>query len=215
MSLYQILCIFVKNLFLLSHFSFNPPTPSSSFSLLSPLITSQITGLGETFEGLVPSTMHRDHQDDSTQTWEEWKNLGNQHYRDKNYKDAVDCYSKALDLDASNASLFTNRAAAHIMLLDHSSSIADCDRAIAADPAFSKAYFRKASSLRSIGKLDEALACLHSGLELDNDNQGTWEHTSHFLLSFFFSFYFFFPTPPSSSSFPVSFLITFRVSSLP
>ena len=109
------------------------------------------------------------------------KNKGNEFYHAKNYKSAIESYSKALeDLDAGNSaiavavvsstyiSLLLNRAAALLMLLQYREALTDCDRAISMDGnGNSKALFRKATALKGLGRLDEAIAALDSGLILD------------------------------------------------
>eukprot|EP01035_Chromulina_nebulosa_P034542 gene34543-46354_t len=115
--------------------------------------------------------------------WEQWKNKGNEFYHAKNYKSAIEAYSKALeDLDAGNSaavqavavapstyvSLLLNRAAALLMLLQYREALVDCDRAISLDGnGNSKALFRKATALKGLGRLDEAIAALDGGLALD------------------------------------------------
>ena len=46
----------------------------------------------------------------------------------------------------------------------------DCDKALAIDKTFPKAYFRKASSMRSLGHLDGAIECLTLGLQHEPGN---------------------------------------------
>ena len=54
------------------------------------------------------------------------------------------------------------------MLLQYREAMMDCDRAISLDSnGNSKALFRKATALKGLGRLDEAIAALDSGLALD------------------------------------------------
>lgn len=53
------------------------------------------------------------------------------------------------------------------MLLQFKETVSDCDTAIALDATCSKAYFRKASALRSMGRLDAAIAAYDQGLVYD------------------------------------------------
>ncbi len=96
--------------------------------------------------------------------------MGNNYYKAKNYKQAVDSYTKAIDLDPTNALLFTNRAAAALMLSQFKEAIHDCDQAITLDQTCSKAYFRKATALKGLGKVDLALEALTTGLHHDPTN---------------------------------------------
>lgn len=106
------------------------------------------------------------------------KNKGNDFYHSKNYKAAVEAYTKALEDIDSNASailntvptavsLLLNRAAALLMLLQYREALSDCDRAISLDTVNSKAQFRKATALKGLGRLEEAIRALDIGLSLD------------------------------------------------
>lgn len=48
--------------------------------------------------------------------------------------------------------------------------ISDCDKAIQLDRTCSKAYLRKASALKSLGRLDEAFVVLNAGFDSDPNN---------------------------------------------
>jgi tetratricopeptide (TPR) repeat protein len=101
------------------------------------------------------------------ETGEFWKNKGNDLYRAKDYKAAADAYGKAIGIDPTNASLYTNRAAAYLMATMLPQALSDCEKAISIDPTNSKAVFRKASCLKAMGRLDPAIAALMEGLTLD------------------------------------------------
>ena len=49
---------------------------------------------------------------------DEWKIAGNDYYKEKNYRAAIDAYSQAISLEPDNTNFYTNRAAAHIMILN-------------------------------------------------------------------------------------------------
>jgi tetratricopeptide (TPR) repeat protein len=88
---------------------------------------------------------------------------GNDFYKNKNYQSAIASYTKAIELDEKNAALLTNRAAAALMLLQYKEALHDCDAALALEKDNSKAYFRKATALKGLGKLNEAIAALNKG----------------------------------------------------
>jgi DnaJ homolog subfamily C member 7 len=46
----------------------------------------------------------------------------------------------------------------------------DCDTAISFDSTNSKSYFRKVTALKGLGRLDEAITCMQTGLTLDPTN---------------------------------------------
>ena len=95
------------------------------------------------------------------------KNRGNDFYKNKSYREAVTAYSKAIEMEPANASYLTNRAAASLMLLQYKETLQDCDAAISIDSCNSKAYFRKVTALKGLGRLQDAIAALTAGLVHD------------------------------------------------
>jgi hypothetical protein len=60
----------------------------------------------------------------------------------KSYDQAIESYTRAIALDASNPVYYSNRAAAYASKGDHSSAVLDAEQAIEVDPSFVKAYSR-------------------------------------------------------------------------
>lgn len=56
------------------------------------------------------------------------------------------------------------------MVLQYKQAADDCELAIRYDNTNSKAYFRRATALKGLGKLDEAIAAISSGLEIEPTN---------------------------------------------
>ena len=50
---------------------------------------------------------------------ENFKTDGNEKYKQKKYKEAIESYSKAIDLEPDNVSFYLNRAAAQLMVLSY------------------------------------------------------------------------------------------------
>lgn len=95
------------------------------------------------------------------------KELGNKAYINKNYEEAVELYSKAIEIDPKDPVFYSNRATSLFELEKFDDCILDCDKCIELNPQFVKAYFRKALALRE--KLDDvqAVAVLEKGLEFE------------------------------------------------
>ncbi len=98
------------------------------------------------------------------------KAKGNEFYKIKNYKEAIEAYSRAIALDPTNALLYTNRAAASLMTLQYKEAVQDSDQAIALDANCAKAFFRKATALKGLGNIDGAIDALTAGLTSDPTN---------------------------------------------
>nr|XP_033812067.1 small glutamine-rich tetratricopeptide repeat-containing protein alpha isoform X1 [Geotrypetes seraphini]XP_033812068.1 small glutamine-rich tetratricopeptide repeat-containing protein alpha isoform X1 [Geotrypetes seraphini]XP_033812069.1 small glutamine-rich tetratricopeptide repeat-containing protein alpha isoform X1 [Geotrypetes seraphini]XP_033812070.1 small glutamine-rich tetratricopeptide repeat-containing protein alpha isoform X1 [Geotrypetes seraphini] len=102
---------------------------------------------------------------------ERLKTEGNEQMKLENYETAVTFYTKALDLNPTNAVYFCNRAAAYSKLGNYAGAVQDCERAIEIDPNYSKAYGRMGLALSSLNKHREAVVYYQKALTLDPDNE--------------------------------------------
>ncbi|KAI3402545.2 PPT1 [Candida oxycetoniae] len=84
------------------------------------------------------------------------KDQGNQYLKENKYEEAIESYTKAIELDSENAIFYSNRAQAHIKMESFGSAIQDCDAAISLDPNFMKAYYRKGVAQMAILKTKQA-----------------------------------------------------------
>eukprot|EP00352_Strombidinopsis_acuminata_P005028 CAMPEP_0176355120 /NCGR_PEP_ID=MMETSP0126-20121128/13066_1 /TAXON_ID=141414 ORGANISM="Strombidinopsis acuminatum, Strain SPMC142" /NCGR_SAMPLE_ID=MMETSP0126 /ASSEMBLY_ACC=CAM_ASM_000229 /LENGTH=78 /DNA_ID=CAMNT_0017707631 /DNA_START=67 /DNA_END=303 /DNA_ORIENTATION=+ len=66
------------------------------------------------------------------------KNEGNVEFKKGNYRDAIQHYSEAIDIEPS-APILSNRAASYIALKEYTKAIDDAKRAIHMDEKFAKA----------------------------------------------------------------------------
>jgi len=101
---------------------------------------------------------------------ERLKTEGNNLMRTEKFVDALEMYSKAIELDGSNPVFYCNRAAAHSKMNNHHLAIEDCQRAIDMDPSYSKAYGRMGLAHSSLEKHKEAVENFKKALELEPDN---------------------------------------------
>ncbi|XP_057598399.1 small glutamine-rich tetratricopeptide repeat-containing protein beta isoform X2 [Hippopotamus amphibius kiboko] len=120
------------------------------------------------------------------------KDEGNNHMKEENYAAAVDCYTQAIELDSNNAVYYCNRAAAQSKLGHYTDAIKDCEKAIAIDSKYSKAYGRMGTvevvtkqngenpdlqdlgvrrlALTAMNKFEEAVTSYQKALALDPEN---------------------------------------------
>jgi len=70
------------------------------------------------------------------------KNEGNELMKKSLIKEALESYTKAIEIDGTNPIYYCNRAAAYSKLDDHLAALEDCKVAIKYDPNYSKAYCR-------------------------------------------------------------------------
>ncbi|XP_030075000.1 small glutamine-rich tetratricopeptide repeat-containing protein alpha isoform X2 [Microcaecilia unicolor] len=109
--------------------------------------------------------------DSDTAEAERLKTEGNEQMKLENYEGAVSFYTKALDLNPTNAVYFCNRAAAYSKLGNYAGAVRDCEQAIGIDPNYSKAYGRMGLALSSLNKHREAVVYYQKALALDPDNE--------------------------------------------
>lgn len=96
---------------------------------------------------------------------EEFKAQGNQAAKEGRLADAIDCYTKAINIDGSNHVYYSNRANIYHQLEDYDAAIADAEKCIELKPSFGKGFLRKADALAATGKREEAMEVLRDGIE--------------------------------------------------
>jgi tetratricopeptide (TPR) repeat protein len=110
---------------------------------------------------------------------ENFKNQGNEWFKEGKYKDAAHYYGKAIEAQPNNIQLlsilYSNRAAAHLELGKNLNSyplenyrmaMNDSQQAIAMDSKNKKAFFRAAKSAFGLKDVQECLRFCHDGLEV-------------------------------------------------
>ena len=104
------------------------------------------------------------------ETAKDWKDKGNGLVKEKKYKEALDCYTKAIEIDPNDPILYSNRSAMHLNLSEFDEAITDAEKAISLKPDYAKAYLRKGKALEGQQRLQEALDTYKLGLEKDKTN---------------------------------------------
>jgi len=97
---------------------------------------------------------------------------GNEFMKKEMVAEAIECYSRAIDLDRNNAVYYCNRAAAYNKLSKFYKAVDDCNIAIEIDPQYSKAYNRRGVAQISLNKFREARDSFAKALELEPMNEG-------------------------------------------
>lgn len=105
-----------------------------------------------------------------------FKENGNESFRAKEYKDAIQYYTKALQLKCGRDDIdeicHVNRAACNLELQNYGKVLADCSKALKINPRNLKALYRSARACIAVDRLDEAQDVLERGLLLDPENVG-------------------------------------------
>lgn len=77
--------------------------------------------------------------------------------KSKDYKDAIDCYSKSIALFPDDPATYSNKALAHLYLKEFARVIEDADKAIKMKPDYIKAYHRRGKAYVAVNKIDLAI----------------------------------------------------------
>lgn len=102
---------------------------------------------------------------------ENYKNQGNESYKSANYREAIDFYTKAINLCPNNAAYYGNRAAAYIMIYKYKEAIEDSKKSTSIDENFVKGYSREGKSHLILGDFKSALRCFQKIKQLEPDNK--------------------------------------------
>jgi DnaJ family protein C protein 7 len=157
MSIFRYFFPFCSSQFSLTHTHPLHPSPSSHPSMSEPMDT-------ETEVDTTPASPTPEEQAVT------FKAEGNERYKAKDYKGAIALYTKAIQLDSSNPAYYGNRAASHLMVMNYKEANTDCDTILSLEPTNSKAFSRKVTALKGLGKYDEALEVINKGLVFDPNN---------------------------------------------
>jgi len=103
------------------------------------------------------------------------KEKGNELFKAREYRSAIEAYGLSLALDPSSAATRCNRAAAYMKLKRWHDAIADCDAAIKSDGAYFKAYARRAAAALETGADDDARRALDDLAAADAIEPGSKE----------------------------------------
>lgn len=99
--------------------------------------------------------------------YERFKDEGNKKFKNKDYKGALESYTKALASNGDGLLAYSNRAMCHLNLGQYYEAKLDCDKSISLDSTFTKAYYRRATANRELYRLREAIDDLEKVIELD------------------------------------------------
>lgn len=95
------------------------------------------------------------------QKLERTKEEGNASFKAGRYQEAIETYTKALEIDPSNrntnSKILQNRALCQTRLKNWKPAIQDCEKALELDPAYTKARKTKAKALGESGNWEEAV----------------------------------------------------------
>ncbi|XP_045143170.1 RNA polymerase II-associated protein 3 [Echinops telfairi] len=99
------------------------------------------------------------------------KDLGNAFFKEGKYESAIECYTRGMAADGTNALLPANRAMAYLKIQKYEDAEKDCTQAILLDGSYSKAFARRGTARTFLGKLNEAKQDFETVLLLEPGNK--------------------------------------------
>ncbi|NXR90139.1 RPAP3 protein, partial [Hypocryptadius cinnamomeus] len=99
------------------------------------------------------------------------KDLGNGYFKEGKYEAAIECYTRGIAADGTNALLPANRAMAYLKVEKYKEAEDDCTQALLLDASYSKAFARRGAARVALGKLKEAIQDFEAVLKLEPGNK--------------------------------------------
>ncbi|XP_028097548.1 RNA polymerase II-associated protein 3-like isoform X10 [Camellia sinensis] len=98
------------------------------------------------------------------------KELGNEFFKQKKFKEAIDCYSRGIALSPT-AVAYANRGMAYLKIRRFQEAEDDCTEALNLDDRYIKAYSRRSTARKELGKLKESMEDAEFAMRLEPLNQ--------------------------------------------
>lgn len=95
--------------------------------------------------------------DSATVKANEFKEMANAFFKEQKYHEAIEYYTKAIDLDPQNAIFYGNRSFAYLKTESFGVALTDASKAVELQKSYTKAYYRRATAYMALGKFKLAL----------------------------------------------------------
>jgi tetratricopeptide (TPR) repeat protein len=112
----------------------------------------------------------KDMKNVNTESDETFKNQGNNFFRSGHYKEALEMYEQASQINPTVPAYFCNAAACWEKLGNYEKMAEAARKSIKADGNVAKGYFRLATAQRNLNQLGECVKTLENGLGIDPSN---------------------------------------------
>ncbi|KAK7756879.1 Hsp90 cochaperone [Diatrype stigma] len=103
---------------------------------------------------------------------DELKALGNKAIAEKKFDEAIDAFTKAIEIEPSNHVFYSNRSAAYASKKDWTNALKDAEKTTEVKPDWPRGWGRKGAALHGAGDLLGASEAYEEGLKQDPNNAG-------------------------------------------
>ncbi|KAN0011653.1 hypothetical protein ACTFIU_011231 [Dictyostelium citrinum] len=110
---------------------------------------------------------------DNTNESIKYKEKGNKLFGQQKYKESIEYYTLAIQLDSTNAILYGNRAMAYLKMKNYQQCEIDSTRCLNLDPTYTKAYHRRGIARVELKRFEEAIQDFKHLLKSDPSNKDT------------------------------------------
>ncbi|EEE59692.1 hypothetical protein OsJ_12115 [Oryza sativa Japonica Group] len=110
-----------------------------------------------------------DKQDDQNEK-AQLKLCGEKAVKRKDYRGASNFYSQAIEMDPTDATLYSNRSLCHLQMTEAEAALFDAEFCIQLRPEWIKGYYRKGAALMLLKKHEKACDAFMAGLKLEPGN---------------------------------------------
>lgn len=101
-----------------------------------------------------------------------FKEQGNQYLQAKQFDEAINAYTEAINLDPNDHVFFSNRSAAYLSKGDAASALSDGQRCVELKKDWAKGYSRKGAALHALRRYEDAVQAYKAGLEVAPTDAG-------------------------------------------
>jgi tetratricopeptide (TPR) repeat protein len=102
----------------------------------------------------------------------EFKTIGNDHLQNGEFPQAIEAYTRAIELDGSDHIFYSNRSAAYLSSGDGGKALADAEKCIELKADWPKGYSRRGAALHSLKNYEGAEAAYQAGLAIAPEDAG-------------------------------------------
>ena len=109
----------------------------------------------------------------------QWNEKGHKYNNQGDYRQAIECLRKAIELDPKLATSWNNMGYAYGELGDYNKEIKCCQKAIELDPKYAMPWSNMGTAYGNLGDYNKAIECFRKAIELDPKDAYSWNNMGY------------------------------------